>query len=155
MIVKAFGIEERPSLPIHVVMSHSHCEDESHDHSHSPPPDSVPGDSLYSKIYLERVRCLNERVEGMARSVIKPWDLRLDTDKVVLRCVFVLTPRFLKAMQTNRCLSLSRIFSVLSTLMIVSLVKSSLNQFFYGLLMIQQLQRRLKCKVLIVAQFIS
>jgi len=70
-------------------MSHSHCADENHDHnhgggshSHEPPPDLVPGDSLYSRIYLERVRCLNERVEGMARSIIKPWDQRLDTEKV-------------------------------------------------------------------------
>ena len=68
-------------------MSHSHCEDESdsHDHgshSHDPPPDAVPGDSLYSKIDLDRVRCLNERVTGMAKSVIKPWDQRLDNEKV-------------------------------------------------------------------------
>jgi len=70
-------------------MSHSHCADENHDHnhgggahSHEPPPDSIPGDSLYSRIYLERVRCLNEHVEGMARSIIKPWDQRLDTEKV-------------------------------------------------------------------------
>jgi PITH domain len=72
-------------------MSHSHCGDDSHDHGHgghshrphSPPPESVPGDSLYSKIYVEQVRCLNERVQGMARSIIKPWDQRLDTEKVV------------------------------------------------------------------------
>jgi PITH domain len=67
-------------------MSHSHCGDESHNHdhshSHSPPPDSIPGDSLYTKIDIDRVRCLNERAEGMARAVIKPWDQRLDTEKV-------------------------------------------------------------------------
>jgi hypothetical protein len=71
-------------------MSHSHCEDESHGHSHSPPPESIPGDSLYSKIYLDHVRCLNEHVEGMARSIIKPWDLRLDTDKVMILLVTAL-----------------------------------------------------------------
>ena len=71
-------------------MSHSHCGDESHSHdhdgsphSHSPPPDSIPGDSLYSKVDLDRVRCLNERVDGMAKTIIKPWDQRLDTEKVV------------------------------------------------------------------------
>ena len=69
-------------------MSHSHCGDESHghdhdsSHSHSPPPDSIPGDSLYSKIDIDRVRCLNERMDGMAQKVIKPWDQRLDTEKV-------------------------------------------------------------------------
>lgn len=70
-------------------MSHSHCGDESHSHdhggsshSHSPPPDSIPGDSLYGKIDLDGVRCLNERVEGMARKAIKPWDQRLDTENV-------------------------------------------------------------------------
>jgi hypothetical protein len=70
-------------------MASSHCGDESHDHdhngsahSHSPPPDLIPGDSLYSKIQLERVLCLNERTDGMARSIIKPWDQRLDTEKV-------------------------------------------------------------------------
>jgi len=66
-------------------MSHSHCGDESHSHDHgdhSPPPDSVPGDSLYSKVDRDRVWCLNERVQGMARDIIKPWDQRLDTEKV-------------------------------------------------------------------------
>ena len=71
-------------------MSHSHCGDESHDHdhgegghhSHSPPPDAIPGDSLYGKIDLDRVRCLNENVDGSARKVIKPWDKRLDEEQV-------------------------------------------------------------------------
>jgi hypothetical protein len=70
-------------------MASSHCGNESHDHdhdgsahSHSPPPDLIPGDSLYSKIQLERVQCLNERIDGMAQSIIKPWDQRLDTEKV-------------------------------------------------------------------------
>ena len=90
-------------------MSHSHCGDESHSHSHgdgsshshSPPPDSIPGDSLYSKVDVDRVRCLNERVDGMARSIIKPWDQRLDTEKVVQHRNSV-ESRFLKVMQMKR-----------------------------------------------------
>jgi hypothetical protein len=83
-------------------MASSHCGDESHDHdhngfahSHSPPPDLIPGDSLYSKIQLERVQCLNERVDGMARSIIKPWDQRLDTEKVsvFLKMLFITVSR--------------------------------------------------------------
>ena len=96
-------------------MSHSHCGDESHEHdhnghshSHSPPPDSIPGDSLYSKVDIDRVRCLNERVEGMARSVIKPWDQRLDTEKVTSISYFAYNIS-LKVMQMNRSLSLFRI----------------------------------------------
>jgi hypothetical protein len=108
-------------------MSHSHCGDESHSHSHgdgsshshSPPPDSIPGDSLYSKVDLDRVRCLNERVDGMARSIIKPWDQRLDTEKVVHHRSRV-ENRFLKVMQTSRWLYSSRII-----LNFLSLIKFS------------------------------
>ena len=78
-------------------MSHSHCGDESHDHdhgggghhSHSPPPDAIPGDSLYGKIDLDRVRCLNEREDGAARKIIKPWDKRLDEEQVFIFAFFL------------------------------------------------------------------
>jgi len=71
-------------------MAHSHCGDEDHSHgghghgphSHSPPPDSIPGDSLFNQIDRDRVRCLNARGHGMAQSIIKPWNKRLDTEDV-------------------------------------------------------------------------
>lgn len=69
------------------IMSHSHDEDDhghhGDSHLHSPNPEIAPGESLYSNVDLDRVRCLNERVEGMAQSIIKPWDQRLDTTKVI------------------------------------------------------------------------
>jgi hypothetical protein len=60
--------------------SHSHG---AHSHSHSPPPDSIPGDSLYNQIDRDRVWCLNERVDGMAQRIFKPSTKRLDTEEVL------------------------------------------------------------------------
>ena len=110
-IVDAFRESKRANFEFYTSfkatqrMSHSHCGDESHSHghgdsphSHSPPPDSIPGDSLYSKIDLDRVRCMNERVEGMARSIIKPWDQRLDSENVLFCQDGVSDSRFLKVM---------------------------------------------------------
>ena len=86
-------------------MSHSHCGNEDHSHgghSHSPPPDSIPGDSLFNQIDRERVRCLNERVEGMAQSIIKPWNRRLDTQDVYHLTSGKANSRYLKATQTPK-----------------------------------------------------
>uniref|UniRef100_A0A023GG31 Putative thioredoxin-like protein n=1 Tax=Amblyomma triste TaxID=251400 RepID=A0A023GG31_AMBTT len=39
--------------------------------------------SLYSKIDLDNVQCLNEVKEGSGKSVFKPWEQRMDRDKYV------------------------------------------------------------------------
>lgn len=39
--------------------------------------------NLYEKIDLDRVQCLNERLEGTGATVFKTWDKRLDRDKYV------------------------------------------------------------------------
>lgn len=38
--------------------------------------------SLYTKIDFEHLECLNETIEGSAKDVFKPYELRLDFDKV-------------------------------------------------------------------------
>ena len=38
--------------------------------------------SLYKKIDILKVQCLNESVEGAGKSVFKPWEDRLDREKV-------------------------------------------------------------------------
>ncbi|XP_075729135.1 PITH domain-containing protein CG6153 isoform X1 [Rhipicephalus microplus] len=39
--------------------------------------------SLYSKIDLDNVECLNEKEEGSGKLVFKPWEQRLDREKYV------------------------------------------------------------------------
>ena len=46
--------------------------------------------SLYLKIDTERVRCLNEAHDGSAKSVFKPWNERLDKEKVLLSILFIM-----------------------------------------------------------------
>lgn len=61
---------------------HSHgghcCEHE----SDGQPSDLGVAYTLYTKIDTENVQCLNEVTEGSGKLVFKPWDKRLDTDKV-------------------------------------------------------------------------
>ena len=38
--------------------------------------------NLYLKINKEQVQCLNEVRDGSGKDVFKPWDQRLDTEKV-------------------------------------------------------------------------
>ena len=59
--------------------SHGGCE---HDHDHQKEEDRGAAYSLYLKIDLERVQCLNEAEDGSARYIFKPWDRRLDKEKV-------------------------------------------------------------------------
>lgn len=60
--------------------SHGGCE---HDHDHAPDSDIAAQYSLYLKIDTERVQCLNEKEDGSAKYVFKPWDKRLDKEKFV------------------------------------------------------------------------
>ena len=38
--------------------------------------------SLYQKIDMENMQCLNEAEEGSGKTVFKPWNERLDKEKV-------------------------------------------------------------------------
>jgi hypothetical protein len=61
---------------------HSHsCGQEHHEHDHD---DAERGRefSLYLKIDTDNVQCLNESVEGSGKHVFKPWENKLDTEKV-------------------------------------------------------------------------
>ncbi len=75
---------------------HSHgggaCGDE---HDHDDISDAARGNlfSLYIKIDLDRVTCLNEAVDGSGKEVFKPWDKRLDLEKV--KCTIYRPPIFL------------------------------------------------------------
>ena len=57
------------------------CGHEHHEHDHDSPELGTLY-SLYTKIDTEKVECLNEEVDGSGKYVFKPWDKRLDTDKV-------------------------------------------------------------------------
>lgn len=57
------------------------CGHEHHKHDH----ESADLGSLYTlftKIDLEKVQCLNETEENSGKTVFKPWDKRLDIDQV-------------------------------------------------------------------------
>ena len=62
------------------------------DHPRQVSRDLNPTELLNDRIDLDRVRCLNERVDKMARTIInKPWDQRLDTENVCYRDKIILT----------------------------------------------------------------
>ena len=44
--------------------------------------------SLYQRIDLENVTCLNEEVENSGRNVFKPWEDRKNRDKVSLIIIY-------------------------------------------------------------------
>lgn len=50
---------------------------------HTSPSDMGVHYSLYTKIDLENLQCLNEEVEGSGKLVFKPWDKRFENDKFV------------------------------------------------------------------------
>uniref|UniRef100_H2ZCF5 PITH domain-containing protein 1 n=1 Tax=Ciona savignyi TaxID=51511 RepID=H2ZCF5_CIOSA len=58
--------------------SHDHGHDHSHDHE-----DKSTSFSLYLKINLPQLECLNESEEGSGKKVFKPWDQRLDRELYV------------------------------------------------------------------------
>ena len=54
-----------------------------HDHQHETKPDELGNlYTLFLKIDLGKVQCLNECKDGSGKSVFKSWDERLDTGKV-------------------------------------------------------------------------
>lgn len=60
----------------------SHCHDEHCDHDHDDLPESGEQFLLYSKIDIDNVRCLNESEPDSGKSVIRPWNERLEDSKV-------------------------------------------------------------------------
>ena len=67
---------------------HGHSHDCGGGHSHNgiedvPDSERIAQYSLYSKIDLERVQCLNEVVDGSGKTVFKPWDQRLQKVEVL------------------------------------------------------------------------
>jgi hypothetical protein len=52
------------------------------DHNHDETPEMGLQYSLYSKIDLANVECLNEKREGSGKDVFKAWEDRLDFEKV-------------------------------------------------------------------------
>ena len=59
---------------------HGHCE---HDHNHISEEKGFEY-SLYTKIDFTHLEVLNEAEEGSGKAVFKPWEERLDSNKVVL-----------------------------------------------------------------------
>jgi len=53
-----------------------------HDHSHDA-EDNSDQFSLFLKIHMDRLECLNEMEQDSGKTVFKPWDERLDTTKFV------------------------------------------------------------------------
>ncbi|XP_042230605.1 LOW QUALITY PROTEIN: PITH domain-containing protein GA19395-like [Homarus americanus] len=58
---------------------HGSCGD---GHEHTPPELGVAY-SLYTRIDVDNVECLNEAVEGSGKTVFKPWEDRLSREKFV------------------------------------------------------------------------
>ncbi|KAI8323253.1 DUF1000-domain-containing protein [Martensiomyces pterosporus] len=66
--------------------SHSHGHGHSHGHDHDHDHDNVEtgfADSLFTKVLVDEVRCLNESEPDSIKQVFKPWTERLDTTRYV------------------------------------------------------------------------
>ncbi|CAO3599888.1 unnamed protein product [Absidia cylindrospora] len=55
----------------------THCHDEHCDHDHDDLPGAGDQFSLYPRIHLDNVRCLNETRPDSATSIIRPWHDRM------------------------------------------------------------------------------
>lgn len=69
------------------------CEDEhghGHDHNHDSAETGIEY-SLYQKIDIQRVECLNEAEDNSGKLVFKPWEDRLDLEKVFIFIYVYLT----------------------------------------------------------------
>ncbi|KAJ2718494.1 hypothetical protein GGI07_005732 [Coemansia sp. Benny D115] len=62
---------------------HDHGHGHNHDHSHDDEAITGLSDSLFSKVHLDRVWCLNSSNSESVQKVFKPWDQRRDTEKFV------------------------------------------------------------------------
>ncbi|KAJ1673483.1 hypothetical protein EV182_005143 [Spiromyces aspiralis] len=62
---------------------HGHGGGHDHDHDHSHDSEEVLKDSLFTKIDLDNVRCMNEKEKDSIKGVFKPWDERMDVTKYV------------------------------------------------------------------------
>lgn len=61
---------------------HSHSHGCDGDHNHDETPEMGLQYSLYTKIDIDNLQCLNETVEDSGKSIFKPWEERLNMDKV-------------------------------------------------------------------------
>lgn len=52
------------------------------DHDHDETPEMGLQYSLYSKIDIDNLQCLNEAVEDSGKAIFKPWEERLNFEKV-------------------------------------------------------------------------
>jgi len=81
-----FAVSVKTLLLFTIMPGHGH----SHGHGHSCEGDSDSHESpemgieysLYSKIDMENLECLNEAIEGSGKSIFKPWEERLNLEKV-------------------------------------------------------------------------
>ena len=63
----------------------SHCHDEHCEHDHDDLPESGEQFLLYSKIDIDNVLCLNESEPDSGKSVIRPWNERLQDSEVKIK----------------------------------------------------------------------
>lgn len=61
--------------------SHGGCDG---DHNHDDTPEMGVQYSLFTKIDIENLECLNEATENSGKDVFKPWEERLNFEKVGL-----------------------------------------------------------------------
>jgi hypothetical protein len=79
-----FDVSESLLLIIIAMSGHRHgCDG---DHNHDETPEMGLQYSLYSKIDLRNLECLNEKCEGSGKDVFKAWEDRLDFEKVSFVC---------------------------------------------------------------------
>jgi hypothetical protein len=64
-----------------------HCHGEHCEHEHEDLPGSGEQALLYSRIDRDNIRCLNEAEPDSGKTIVKPWDQRLDNDKVSIHGV--------------------------------------------------------------------
>ncbi|XP_077991272.1 PITH domain-containing protein 1-like [Glandiceps talaboti] len=62
---------------------HGHGGGCGEDHDHDDDPERGIQYSLYQKIDLNNVECLNEERDGSGKDVFKPWEMRLNKEKYV------------------------------------------------------------------------
>ncbi|ODQ54278.1 DUF1000-domain-containing protein [Saitoella complicata NRRL Y-17804] len=61
---------------------HGHCHGEAH--THSPPPDATTAaETLYPHIDHAHIQTFSAAEESMGRAIVRPWDERMDTTKVL------------------------------------------------------------------------